>query len=112
MGGPVPAYFIPEARHLTTIVAGTSRLHYLTFTVLTYTGSDLVTILYYYRIFLGQGWHDLSVFYRRWILITSLAGVGIDLRLYVIYRCQRKNEFINYILAWRIGFKRKDTPSL
>ncbi|MGO8943940.1 MAG: DedA family protein [Syntrophobacteraceae bacterium] len=81
-------YFIPGVRHLTALVAGTSRLRYPVFAAYAYAGGLFWSSTFISTgFFLGKEWMGISVSIHRWILI-AVTVVGCMLLVY--YLLQRK----------------------
>ena len=81
-------YFIPGIRHLTALVAGTSRLRYPVFAAFAYTGGFFWSSLFIAAgFFLGKNWLAVSTSLHRWIL-AALVVAGCALLVY--YLRQRK----------------------
>ncbi len=81
-------YFIPGVRHLTALVAGTSRLRYPVFAVYAYAGGLFWSSTFISTgFFLGKEWMGISASIHRWILI-AVTVVGCMLLAY--YLLQRK----------------------
>ncbi len=81
-------YFIPGIRHLTALVAGTSRLRYPVFAAYAYTGGLLWSLTFILTgVFLGKKWLEISTSIHQWILI-AIAVTACALLFY--YLLQRK----------------------
>ncbi len=81
-------YFIPGVRHLSALVAGTSRLRYPVFAAYAFTGGLLWSSTFILTgFFLGKEWIKISASIHRWMLIIVTVGGCI---LLVYYLLQRK----------------------
>jgi membrane protein DedA with SNARE-associated domain len=81
-------YFIPGIRHLSPLVAGTSRLRYRIFAAYSYTGGLFWSLTFISTgFFLGKKWLKISASIHRWMLIAVAVGGCI---LLVYYLLQRK----------------------
>lgn len=88
--GLVIGYFIPGVRHLTALVAGTSRLKYPIFAAFAYSGGLFwSTTFVVLGFFLEKGWLESSSAVRRITLITSTAIASV---LLVYYFSNRKTN--------------------
>ncbi len=86
--GLLIGYFIPGVRHLSALVAGTSRLRYPVFAAYAYTGGLLWSSTFILTsFFLGKEWIKISASIHRWMLITATVG---GCMLLVYYLLQRK----------------------
>jgi membrane protein DedA with SNARE-associated domain len=73
-------YFIPGIRHLTAIIAGTSRMPYRTFALFAYTGGLLWTItLVSLGYFLGENWRHVYMYSHRFIIPLVLLSIIVVL---------------------------------
>jgi membrane protein DedA with SNARE-associated domain len=82
-------YFIPGVRHLSALVAGTSRLRYSVFASYAYTGGLFWSSTFISTgFFLGKEWLEIAVLIHRWILIAAVAVGGCMLLFYCLL--QRK----------------------
>jgi membrane protein DedA with SNARE-associated domain len=71
-------YFVPGLRHLTALVAGTSRLRYPIFAAFAYAGGLLWSTSFITAgFFLGKEWRKVSPAAHRWGLLALGTGVGI-----------------------------------
>jgi membrane protein DedA with SNARE-associated domain len=71
-------YFIPGARHLTAILAGTSLMPYRTFALFAYSGGFLWTIaLVSLGYFLGEKWRHVYMYSHRFIIPLVLLAIII-----------------------------------
>jgi membrane protein DedA with SNARE-associated domain len=81
-------YFIPGVRHLTALVAGTSRMRYSVFATFAYAGGLVWSTSFITAgFFLEKGWRNVAASTQQWRLI-AFALVGCILLLY--YLLQRK----------------------
>ena len=79
-------YFIPGVRHLTALVAGTSRLRYPVFAAYAYAGGLFWSSTFISTgFFLGKEWMGISASIHRWILIAVTVG-GCMLLVYYLLR--------------------------
>ncbi len=79
-------YFVPGVRHLTALVAGTSRIRYSVFATYAYSGGLVWSTAFIAAgFFLGKGWLEASTEIRRWSLI-GVALVGTLLLVYYLLR--------------------------
>jgi membrane protein DedA with SNARE-associated domain len=79
-------YFIPGVRHLTALVAGTSRLRYPVFAAYAYAGGLFWSSTFISTgFFLGKEWMGISASIHRWILI-AVTVVGCMLLVYYLLR--------------------------
>lgn len=86
--GLLIGYFIPGVRHLTALVAGTSRLRYPVFAAFAYTGGLLWASTFIAAgFFLGNEWVKISDSIHKWVLV-AVAVVGC--MLLICYLLQRK----------------------
>jgi membrane protein DedA with SNARE-associated domain len=85
-------YFIPGVRHLTAIVAGTSRLRPSLFALFAYTGAMIwsatfIGVGYYF----GEQWsYVLKQVHRHLVILTWIALVCII--FYLVWRYQRRKN--------------------
>ncbi len=83
-------YFIPGVRHLTALVAGTSRLRYPVFAAYAYAGGLFWSSTFISAgFFLGKNWKEIPASIHRWILVAVAAGGCMLLAYYLL---QRKNH--------------------
>jgi membrane protein DedA with SNARE-associated domain len=83
-------YFIPGVRHLTALVAGTSRMRYAVFATFAYSGGLVWSTSFITAgFFLGKEWVEVSTAIRQWSLI-AFALVGCILLVYHVIR--RRNH--------------------
>jgi len=76
-------YFIPGVRHLTAIVAGTSRLKYTIFAGFAYAGAFFWTFTFVILGYVsGREWSKTPEAVHRYVLITLCAGLVLALGLY------------------------------
>ena len=81
-------YFIPGVRHLTALVAGTSRMRYSVFATFAYAGGLVWSTSFITAgFFLGKEWLEVSTAIQQWSLI-AFALVGCILLVY--FPLQRK----------------------
>jgi membrane protein DedA with SNARE-associated domain len=86
-------YFIPGVRHLSALVAGTSRLGYPVFAAYAYTGGLFWSSTFILAgFFLGKKWLEISASVDRWILIAVTVGGCMLLVYYLLQRKVRKNN--------------------
>ena len=86
-------YFIPGVRHLTALVAGTSRMRYSVFATFAYTGGLVWSTSFITAgFFLGKEWVEVSNAIQQWRLIAfSIIGCVL-LACYLLRRkATRKN---------------------
>jgi membrane protein DedA with SNARE-associated domain len=81
-------YFIPGVRHLTALVAGTSRMRYSVFATFAYAGGLVWSTSFITAgFFLEKGWRKVAAPMQQWSLI-AIPVVGVILLMY--YLLQRK----------------------
>ncbi len=84
-------YFIPGVRHLTALVAGTSRLRYAVFAAFAYTGALVWSTSFVTTgFFLGREWQKVSASIHRWALIAAVTAVCLFLVLYLWQEARKK----------------------
>jgi membrane protein DedA with SNARE-associated domain len=83
-------YFVPGVRHLTAVVAGTSKLRPLLFSLFAYSGA-----LIWSATFIGLGYYFgdewslvLAQVHRHLVIVLGIAAVGIV--IYLAWRYQRR----------------------
>src|SRR5271157_3840937 len=86
-------YFIPGVRHLTALVAGTSRMRYAVFATFAYAGGLVWSTSFITAgFFLEKGWRKVASSVRQWSLIVFVIVACILLLYYLINRkAHRKN---------------------
>jgi membrane protein DedA with SNARE-associated domain len=77
-------YFMPGVRHLTAIMAGTSRMPYSSFALFAYTGGFLWTItLVSLGYVLGEKWRRVYMYSHRFIIpFVLIAGIVLLTGIY------------------------------
>jgi len=86
-------YFIPGIRHLSALVAGTSRLRYPLFAAYAYTGGLLWSSTFISTgFFLGKEWIKISASIHRWMLIAVIVVGCMLLVYYLLLRKVRKDN--------------------
>lgn len=86
-------YFIPGVRHLTALVAGTSRLRYPVFAAYAYAGGLFWSSTFISTgFFLGKEWMGISASIHRWILIAVTVGGCMLLVYYLLKRKIHKDN--------------------
>jgi membrane protein DedA with SNARE-associated domain len=81
------AYFVPGIRHLSALVAGTSRLRYPVFAAYAYSGGLFWTLTFISAgFFLGKEWIGISASIHRWIFIAAAVGGAVLLVYYLLQR--------------------------
>ena len=86
-------YFIPGVRHLSALVAGTSRLRYSVFAKYAYPGGLLWSSSFISTgFFLGKKWLEISASIHRWILIEVAVAGCMLLFYYLLQRKVRKDN--------------------
>jgi membrane protein DedA with SNARE-associated domain len=88
-------YFIAGVRHFTAIVAGTSRLRYLSFIAYAWTGGvvwvgGFLTLGY----FLGERWKEVAELLHTYVLEASVVLVG-GVGLYYLVRWWRSRKAVS-----------------
>jgi membrane protein DedA with SNARE-associated domain len=83
-------YFIPGVRHLTAVVAGTSRLRFLLFSLFAYSGAliwsaTFMAVGYYF----GERWSQVLERVQRHLVIFTWIGLALIV-MYLVWRHQRK----------------------
>jgi membrane protein DedA with SNARE-associated domain len=79
-------YFIPGVRHMTAIIAGTSKLPYHIFAVFAYVGGAFWTATFIILgFYLGEQWKHVAPHIARLILLGSIV-LGVALVLYLLLR--------------------------
>lgn len=77
-------YFIPGVRHLTAVVAGTSKLRWPVFALFAYSGGFLWSVIFItLGYFLGEKWAAMSAAVQHYLLIGS-AVIAVIVFLYII----------------------------
>jgi membrane protein DedA with SNARE-associated domain len=91
--GLLIGYFIPGVRHLSALVAGTSRLGYPLFAAYAYTGGLFWSSTFILAgFFLGKEWIKISASIHRWMLIAVTVGACLLLVYYLLQRKVRKDN--------------------
>jgi membrane protein DedA with SNARE-associated domain len=86
-------YFIHGVRHLTALVAGTSRLRYPVFAAYAYTGGLFWSSTFILTgFFLGKKWIKISASIHRWILIAVVVTACMLLFYYLLRRKVHKDN--------------------
>ena len=86
-------YFIPGVRHLSALVAGTSRLRYPLFAAYAYAGGLFWSSTFISAGFLlGKEWIKISASIHRWMLIAVAVGGCMLLVYYLLQRKVRKDN--------------------
>jgi membrane protein DedA with SNARE-associated domain len=82
-------YFVPGVRHITAIVAGTTRLQYPIFAAFAYTGGLFwCTSFITAGFFLGKQWRVIVTSLHRWMpIVLVVAGCGL-----VVYYLLRRRK--------------------
>ena len=69
-------YFLPAVRHLTAVFAGAALMPYRTFALFAYAGGFVWTaILVSLGFFLGERWHQVSLYSNRFMIPLMLLAV-------------------------------------
>ncbi len=80
-------YFIPGVRHLSALVAGTSRVRYSLFATFAYAGGlAWSTSFIAAGFFLGKEWLKVSTAVRKWTLVAFVLAACILLVYYLLQR--------------------------
>ncbi|MEO7144565.1 MAG: DedA family protein [Bryobacteraceae bacterium] len=88
----VAGYFIAGVRHLTAILAGTSKLSYRSFALFAYTGALLWASLFLtLGYFFGERWHEIADAVHHYLLWIS-GGVAVLVLVYLLARYWRKKH--------------------
>lgn len=87
-------YFMPGARHLTALFAGTSLMPYPTFALFAYSGGLVWTItLVSLGYFLGEKWHHVYMYSHRFIMpLIFLTIILFSLIIYVVNMKRRQKS--------------------
>ena len=86
-------YFIPGVRHLSALVAGTSRLGYPVFAAYAFTGGLLWCLTFILTgFFLGKEWIKILALIHRGMLITVAAGGCVLIVFYLLRRKVHKDN--------------------
>lgn len=91
--GLLIGYFIPGVRHLTALVAGTSRVRYSIFAAFAYSGGLIWTTTFIAAgFFLGEEWVRISGSVQQWSLV-AIASVAclVLVYTYIQIRARRRN---------------------
>lgn len=86
-------YFIPGVRHLTAVVAGTSKLRWPVFALFAYSGGFLWSVIFItLGYFLGEKWAATSAAVQHYLLIGS-AVIAVIVFLYIIIHGKLAKNF-------------------
>lgn len=86
-------YFIPGVRHLTAVVAGTSKLRWPVFALFAYSGGFLWSVIFItLGYFLGEKWAAMSAAVQHYLLIGS-AVIAVIVFLYIIIHGKLAKNF-------------------
>ncbi len=86
-------YFIPGVRHLTALVAGTSRMRYSVFAAFAYSGGLVWSASFITAgFFLGKEWQKVAASVEQWSLIAIPVVGGILLLYYLLQRKARRRN--------------------
>ncbi len=86
-------YFIPGVRHLTALVAGTSRMRYSVFAAFAYSGGLVWSASFITAgFFLGKEWQKVAASIQQWSLIAIPVVGGILLLYYLLQRKARRRN--------------------
>ncbi len=85
-------YFIPGVRHLTAVVAGTSKLRPLLFSIFAYSGAliwsaTFMGLGYYF----GERWSQVLAQVQRHLIILTWISLALIV-IYLVWRHQRKSD--------------------
>jgi membrane protein DedA with SNARE-associated domain len=83
-------YFIPGVRHLTAVIAGTSRLRLLLFSLFAYPGAlvwsaTFIGLGYYF----GEQWSQVLAEVQRHLVILTWVALGLIV-IYLVWHHQRR----------------------
>ncbi len=86
-------YFIPGVRHLTALVAGTSRMRYSVFATFAYSGGLVWSASFITAgFFLGKEWQKVAASVQKWSLIAfGVVGCILVLYYFLQRRARRRN---------------------
>ena len=89
----VAGYFIAGVRHLTAILAGTSKLSYRSFALFAYGGALLWASLFLSAgYFFGEKWKEISDLMERYLLWISIVVVVLAIGYWLIWRRRRQRS--------------------
>lgn len=86
-------YFIPGVRHVTALVAGTSRMRYSVFATFAYSGGLVWSASFITAgFFLGKEWQKVAASVQKWSLIAfGVVGCILVLYYFLQRRARRRN---------------------
>ncbi len=86
-------YFTPGVRHLTAVVAGTSRMRYSVFATFAYTGGLIWSTSFITAgFFLGKEWRKVATLVPQWSLIAFALVCCILVLYYFLQRRARRRN--------------------
>jgi membrane protein DedA with SNARE-associated domain len=86
-------YFIAGARHFTAIVAGTSKLRFVSFMAYAWTGGLLwVTTFLTLGYFLGENWERIFETIHHGLLYGSIGAIAVFACYYLVISIQKRRK--------------------